>query len=230
MKRRWGLALALACVLLVVVGGALGFLAYARLALGLSLQHQAVLLGLPPEILVKVKALNQVRVRLDGEVSASMPLRQTFTLPMHGSYAAEAAFDAEIPLHTVLHYRGVVPVATTVDLAGSTGLVVDKSWLPKFPLRAKVPLRFDFPVDLVVPLDTRMRLSYRGPVRFRLDQSLAVPVDTVINTRFHLARDAEAPVRTAFRLRARPPATLPVVIEQAALNVPLSAVRLQHQP
>lgn len=224
--RRWLAPVAL--LLLIVLGGGLGFFAYTRLALGLHLRQQAVLLGLPASISAEVRTLSPARVGLQGEVSARIPLRQTFMVPLRGSYEADVAFDAEVPLKTVIHYRGTVPVATTASLAGSTGLVLDKSWLPKFPLRAQVPLRFDIPVNLAVPVDTRIRLAYRGPLRFSLDQRLAVPVDTVLRSRFPLAREAEAPVRTAFRLRAVPPASVPVIIEDAKLELPLAGVRLQR--
>lgn len=224
--RRWLAPMAL--LLLIMLGGGLGFLAYTRLALGLHLRQQAVLLGLPARISAEVRALDPARVGLNGDVSARIPLRQTFMVPLRGNYEAHVAFDAEVPLKTVIHYQGTVAVETTASLAGSTGLVLDKSWLPRFPLRAQVPLRFDLPVSLAVPVDTRIRLAYRGPLRFSLDQRLAVPVDTVLRTRFPLARDAEAPVRTAFRLRAVPPASVPVIIEEARLELPLAGVRLQR--
>ncbi len=229
--RRAGRLLAggLASLALIVFGGAIGFFAYTRLVFGLTLQDQVVLLRLPPVLEARVRAVNPVAVRLDGEVSARIPLKQSFTVPMRGSYEADAAFEADIPLRMVMHYRGVVPVDAVADLAGHTGLVVDRRWLPKFPLRAKVPLRFDFPVDLTVPLDTRIRLAYRGPVRFAFDQTLTVPVDTVLRTRFHLDRDAEAPVQTAFMLRAYPPQRpVPLRIDHARLSLPASHLRLQR--
>lgn len=227
MTLRKGMVPALA-VLLVLIGGGLGFLVYTRLMLGLTLEHQAALLGLPAQLEAEVRARNQVKVRLDGLVSAQVPLKQTFMVPLRGNYQADVAFDTEVPLRTVIRYQGSVPVTTTASLVGSTGLVVDRAWLPKFPLRAQVPLRFDIPVDLVVPVDTRIRLAYRGPVSFSFNQNLAVPIDTVLKTSFPLARDTEAPVRTAFRLRAYPPRVVPVVVEHARLQLPLSGVRLQR--
>lgn len=229
MKRRYLLAGGLATLALIVIGGAIGFLAYTRLVFGLTLHDQAVLLRLPPVIEARVKAVNKVAVRLDGEVSARIPLKQSFTVPLRGSYEADVAFDADVPLRMVMHYRGVVPVDAVADLAGTTGLVVDRAWLPKFPLRARVPLHFDFPVDLTVPLDTHIRLAYRGPLRFAFNQTLTVPIDTVLKTRFHLDRDAEAPVQTAFVLRAWPPQTpAPLMIRDAELALPASRLRLQR--
>lgn len=219
--------LALAFVLLVLVSGGLGFLAYTHLVLGLSLERQAILLGLPAQIDTEARALRPVKVRLDGMVSARVPLKQTFSVPLRGDYAADVAFDADIPLHTVVRYQGTVPVSTSVSLTGNTGLVTGR-WLPTFPVRAQVPLHFDIPVDLTVPLDTRVHLAWRGPVRFSLDQRLAIPVDTVLKTRFPLARDAEVPVKAAFALRVYPPRSVPAVIEHAALRLPPEVVRFQR--
>lgn len=229
MTRRRLLAAGLGTVALILVGGVIGFLCYTRLVFGLTLSEQAVLLQLPEQLEARVRAVNQVAVRLDGDVSARVPLKQSFTVPLQGTYQAEVAFEAEIPLRTVMHYQGMVPVDAVAELAGNTGLVIDRAWLPKFPLRAKVPLRFDFPIALSVPLDTRIRLAYRGPVSFAFNQTLTVPVDTVLDTRLHIARDAVAPVRTSFRLRALPPqAPVPAIIRHAELMVPLNALRWER--
>lgn len=229
MRRRHWLMAGLGMMALVLVGGVIGFVGYTRLVFGLTLHDQVVLLQLPAELEARVMAASKAMVRLDGDVAASVPLKQSFAVPLRGSYEADVAFDVDIPLRTMIRYEGVVPIDTEAELAGSTGLVVDRAWLPKFPLRARVPLRFDFPIALSVPLDTRIRLAYRGPIRFSLDQMVTVPIDTVLKTRMHLARDAEAPVQTAFRLRAQPSQTpVPLVIRHAELAVPLQALRWQR--
>lgn len=229
MRRRHWLMAGLGLMVLVLAGGVIGFVGYTRLAFGLTLRDQLVLLQLPPALEARVRAVNKVMVRLDGDVEASVPLKQRFAVPLRGSYEADVAFDVEVPLRTTIRYEGMVPIDTVAQLSGSTGLVVDRAWLPKFPLRARVPLRFDFPIALAVPLDTRIRLAYRGPIRFSLDQMVTVPIDTVLKTRMHLARDAEAPVQAAFRLRAELPQTpVPLQIRHAELAVPLQALRWQR--
>lgn len=229
MKRRHLLAGACLVLLLVLVGGALGFLGYTRLVLGLTLNDQPVLLRLPEQLDARVRALNKVTVGLDGDVSARVPLRQSFAVPLRGTYEADVAFDADIPLRTVIHYQGMVPVDTVVALASDTGLVFNKRWLPKFPVRTNVPLRFNFPVNLTVPLDTRIRLAYRGPVRFSFNQTLTVPIDTVLRTRFHLDRDAEAPVQADFTLRTYLPQTpVAAVIRHADLRLRPESLSFQR--
>ena len=94
---------------------------------------------------------------------------------------------------------------------------------------ARVPLNFDLPVTLTVPIDTRIALAYRGPLSFTLNQSLAVPIRTVVHARFPLHREAQAPVLARIGMQVHAPtAAIPLVIERATLSLPLSQLSLQR--
>lgn len=219
------LVVALTCLL----GGALGVLLYLRLVVDLDVSQQRLSLRLPDGLRAQADIKDPVPIRIDGMVSATVPIAQTFQLPLRGSYVAQVAFNADIPLKTRVTYTGSIPVRAFADLRGSTALVVDSRFLPKFDLMARVPLNFDLPVTLTVPIDTRIALAYRGPLSFTLNQNLALPIHTVVQTQFPLHRDAQAPVLARVGLQVHAPTTaIPLVIEQAALRLPLSQMSLQR--
>lgn len=220
--------LSLLVLMTCLLGGILGVLLYLRAIVGLDVSHQRLWLVLPEGLRAQADIRDPVPIRIDGRVSATIPLNQTFQLPLHGTHVAQVAFTTEIPLKTRVVYQGSIPIRAVADLRGSTALVVDSPFLPSFDLMARVPLNVDLPVTLTVPIDTRLALAYRGPLSFTLNQVLAVPVNTVVTTRFPLHREAQAPVLARVGLQVHAPAAaVPVVIEQGRLTVPLSQLSLQ---
>ena len=223
------ICLSLMVVLTCLLGGGLGVLIYLLLAVDLDVSQQRILLRLPDGLRALADISDPVPVRMDGMVTATVPIDQTFQLPLSGSYVAQVAFNTDIPLKTRVNYKGSIPVRAFADLRGSTALVADSRFLPKFDLMARVPLNFDLPVTLTVPIDTRIALAYRGPLSFTLNQSLAVPIRTVVHARFPLHREAQAPVLARIGMQVHAPtAAIPLVIERATLSLPLSQLSLQR--
>lgn len=224
----WRLILAgWAALGLVVLGGILGFMLYTHLALGLPLKDQPGLLQLPALLKARATATNTVAIRLHGNIDATVPFRQDLSIPLTGTYPADMALDTLVPLRFVIEYHGSIPIHSSTEIQATTDLVLHKKFLPKFPLRITVPLDFQLPVTLKVPVDTRMRFSYHGPVRFAFNQTVTVPVDTVIRARLPVDRDVNAPILASFGLSVEPPATaLPIIIRQADLNLSLRSLSL----
>jgi len=216
-------------LLTCVLGGALGVLLYLRTAVNLDVSQQRLLLRLPEGLLAQADIQDPVPIRLDGMVSATVPIAQTFQLPLNGTYVAHVAFTTGIPVKTQVTYSGSIPIRAFADLRGSTALVADARFLPKFDLLARVPLNFDLPVTLTVPIDTRIELAYRGPLSFTLKQDLALPVRTLVQTKFPLHRAAQAPVLARVGLQVHAPAAaIPLGIEQATLRLPLQQLSLMR--
>lgn len=216
-------------LLLVLIGGVAGFLLYTRLILGIGLRNQPALLQLPPEIMVNARATHKLPIRLRGTLDAAVPIRQTIALPLAGTYAADVVMDAKVPLRFNIRYQGQVPVRAYADVNGTTDLVFKSVLIPKFKLKVRVPLDFILPVKLDIPVDTELAVNYRGPVQLTLDQTVAVPVDTVLHTRLKLDRDVEAPILANFNMRVRPPAApLSVRVLKADLGVALRGLRLER--
>lgn len=228
LTSRQVIGLSLMVVLTCLLGGGLGVLIYLRLVVDLDVSQQRIWLHLPDGLRAQADINDPVPVRIDGMVSATVPINQTFQLPLSGSYVAQAAFNADIPLKTNVTYNGSIPIRAFADLRGSSALVVDSRFLPKFDLMARVPLNFDLPVTLTVPIETRIPFVYRGPLRFTLNQTLAVPIHAVVKTTFPLHREAQAPVLARIGLQVHAPAAaIPLMIEQAVLRLPLSQMSLQ---
>lgn len=219
-------------VALSVVGGVLGILLYLRLVVDLEMNRQRLSLVFPEGFHAEADIQRPVPIHIEGLVKATVPIDQTFTLPLRGSYVAYVAFKTTIPVKTQVTYRGSVPIRAEANLHGTTALVVDLPLLPRFDLRARVPLSFDLPVTLAVPIDTQVALDYRGSLRFALDQSVALPIATDIKTRFAVNRSAQAPVLATVGMQVKTPLTgTPVVIERARLQLPLSQLSLaRNQP
>lgn len=222
------LTVSLMAMLTCVVGGGLGVLIYLRLVVGMDLSQQQILMRLPEGLRALVDITDPVPIKIDGLVNARVPIDQTFQLPLKGSYVAQVEFNTQIPLKTTVTYRGSIPIRAFADLRGSTALVVNSRFLPQFDLMARVPLNFDLPITLTVPIETEIALAYRGPLQFSLNQQVAVPVRTTLNTQFALHREAQAPVLAKIGLHVHAPsAAIPVLIEQADLRLPIQQLTLQ---
>ncbi|MDN5873512.1 MAG: hypothetical protein L0H29_03910, partial [Sinobacteraceae bacterium] len=151
-------------VVLVVIGGVLGFFFYTHFVLGLTLADQRGTLILPSHIAATAKTTREVVIGLKGRVAAQVPVKQTLAVPLHGRYKANLNLRARMPLKFTIDYRGEIPVHASAVVQGTTDLVIHSKLVPKFPLKIKVPLDFKLPVHLVVPVDTMFDLDYRGPV------------------------------------------------------------------
>lgn len=216
-------------IVVSVLGGGLGVLMYLRVVVGMDVSQQRILMRLPASFRALVDIKDPVPIQINGLVNASVPIDQVFQLPLKSSYVAQVAFNTHIPLKTTVTYRGSIPIRAFADLRGSTALVADSRLLPKFDLMARVPLNFDLPMTLTVPIDTQVALAYRGPLQFSLNQQLAVPVRTIVNAQFHLHREAQAPVLANIGLLVHAPtAAIPVFIEQAGLSLSLHQLSLQR--
>ena len=221
--------LSLLVTLTCVFGGGLGVLIYLRLVVDMDVSQRRIWLHLPDGLRTQAAIKDPVPVRIDGVINASVPIDQTFQLPLQGSYVAQVAFNADIPVKTHVTYQGSIPIRAFADLRGSTALVVDSRFLPTFDLMARVPLNFDLPVTLNVPIDTHIALAYRGPLSFKLNQTLALPMRTLVKTSFPLHRDAQAPVLARVGLQVHAPkAVIPLVIDRAKLRLPVQQLSLQR--
>ncbi len=211
----------LALCLLLPLGAFLGLQAYSRLVVGIPVVQQTAQLRLPANFTASALATQPLKIGLDGPVTAQVPIKQTLAIPVQGHYNTLVAFDTSLPLHLQLHYHGQVPVDSYVDIKGDTSLVTGEHWyVPRFALKARLPVHLMLPVDINMPVDTSLRFNYQGPMDIVLNQTLAAPVDTVLNTHLRLNDSVTAPVQASFPLRLHGTgAAVPLVIEQANLLV-----------
>lgn len=217
---------------LVCGGGMLGFWLYANLIFGLNIKDQPGDVLFPPEMTVDAAATNKIKIKLNGYIDADVPLKQTLNLPLEGAYDADVVIDTWIPVRFTVNYRGVIPVDSMATIEGRTDMNYQSvKRFRNLKFKAQVPLKFEQPVVFSVPVDTKIRFTYRGPLRMALKQTVLAPVDTVLKTRLLAVRDIETPILARFGLRMRPPTTpVPVIIQNADLRMHLDTLRLERAP
>ncbi len=226
------LAILLLLAALVCGGGLLGFWLYANLIFGISIKDQPGEVLFPREMTVQAEATNNIKIALNGYIDAEVPLQQTLSLPLEGVYDADVALDTWIPVRFTVNYRGVIPVNSMATIEGRTDINYQAvKRLRNLKFTAQVPLQFEQPVVFSVPVETKIRFKYRGPLRLALKQTVQAPVDTVLKTRLKAVRDIETPILARFGLRMRPPQTpVPVIIQNADLRLGLDTLRLERTP
>ena len=227
MTRR-SIGWALLIVVGIVAGAALGYVVTGRVLIAVTLHGQRAQIRLPQTLQTRVRTTRAVRVGLSGTVPVDVPLHQQLPLPLHGAYDASLVMDADIPLQLVIDYHGNVPVHTQATVKGSTDLVVNSTLVPSFPIEVPITLDFQQPVSLRVPVDTTLHLHYDGPVTLHFDQTVSPVLDTVLHTRVAVDRSVDTPIVSAFDVSVQlPQSPQTMVIQRAALQFPLNALRLQ---
>lgn len=218
----WGWAI----LLIIIVGGVIGFMLYTRLVIGIKLHKQPAMLMLPPSLVVKTKPTEMASLSLKGQVDVEVPFKNpALPLPLQGTYKTNLAIDTMVPLRMTIVYEDVIPVKTVVHIDADTGLAF--KWLPRFPLVGDVPVELSLPVKLTVPVDTQIRFQYEGPVLVTLDQTIHPPVDTILSTSIVLNEDIEAPVTNVFDAEVLPKDLgLPVILTDTRLDLPLQNLKL----
>lgn len=220
---------------LAFVGALAGFLIYTHLAIGLSLTNTPVALQFPPLVNVQAQAQRPVKILLDGDISAQVPVAQDLTVPLKGNYLADAKAHAKVPLKMTITYQGTIPVRGFADIEGNTSLIpiFNHKLIPKLPIKIKLPLDFDVPVSLVVPVNTVLDLVYDGPLGIGFNQDVHTRLDTTLVTKFHVNREVNAPIMSPFGLRLHSPKDPVHVLLDSRLGIPLAGIGLhlgQHAP
>lgn len=218
--------LLLGAVLLVGLGSMVGFWCYAYLSVGIDLSNQQGKMALPAEITVNVAATNTFDIRLDGTVNVEVPIRQKIVLPLAGSYETFIKLDTPIPVDFKVHYQGSIPVKTMAEINDTTALVLPH--LPKFPLRLQVPLEFDLPVDMIIPVNTTLHFAYEGPVMLRFDQNTSTRLNTVLHTQIPLNQMMRVPLLSSFDLKIYPEAKPLGMVLDTRLQQPIKGLQIRR--
>jgi len=217
---------------LAIAAGVLGFWLYANLFVGLTITDQPGTITLPPKFVAYAQATNDVTIKLDGYIDATVPFKRTLDLPIEGDYAADIDFDTVVPVKFTIQYSGLIPVDTFADIEGRTDFVYQHvKRLRNVAFKGRVPLQFEQPVKFVVPIDTQLRVKFHGPIRLKLNQTIKAPVDTVLKTRILAQREVTTPILARFGLDVTSPtAAIPVIIQHSDLRLKVDTLRLDKAP
>lgn len=215
---------------LAFAGSFIGFLAYAHLVLSMSLQEQTGVLRLPSQLDVVAEATRPVKIELKGMINATVPIDQDIKVPLTGTYDVLAESRSKVPVDFVIKYNGMVPIRGEAFIEGSTDLIVNSRFLPSFPLRIKLPLDFEAPVALSVPVRTVLDVHYKGPVKVVFNQDVTSRLKTTFVTSFPVDRVLDTPLKAVFGMRLKPRVeTVPLELIRADLRIPLSAIGLARK-
>lgn len=164
-----------------------------------------------------------LKVRLPTQLPVQVEL-----LPPGGDGAAAPAATElrEFPIYIDENFRTVVRVDTRV------------------PIRMDVPFKGEVPVNITLPLNTRIRTRVLGinmelpiegevPLRFNLPVDLMIPInqnvrmkfDLPVNTRINQSVNVKMPTQQAARISLHDP-SLNISMERSEITVPLSWLSL----
>lgn len=196
---------------------------YARWDALIDLHQQPLKLRLPEGLEAWAEVAAPLHTQLALSPRVVVPVQQTLAIEVSDSLQARTRLKATVPVETVVHVEHTVPVRTTLRLS-----VPVLSWLPSFDVT--VPLTLDLPVKLDVPIKLDVPLDLDVLATGQLTAPLKVPLDLRLPLRPEVRGDIHVNIsrRMAFRLLGPMP-TMPVVIEQAHLNLPFSQPRLRQR-
>lgn len=223
------LAWVVALLLIVAVGARVGLWLFFHVILGLGLHDQPTMVQFPPTTFTTAVARNKVRIKLDGYIDAIVPFKQELSLPLVGHYDSEAKFVADIPVAFTINYRGAIPVNSMATIHGVTDFTYQKvKRLRNVAFTAEIPLKFEQPVTLTVPVKATLHIAFQGPLGVDFNQTIVAPVDTVLKTRLLAVREIETPILARFGLNVHwPDHPIPVIIADAPLRMKVSTLRLE---
>lgn len=220
-------------VLLVLVVAALGGAAIAafiitRVDLSVLLTNQPLMVVIPQDLTGKATVKGRLDLRLQETIRTRVPVNQRVSIPLKDTLDIVAIFDGEIPLKMNVRLKDNIPLRQVVDLDTTI-----EAFLPelgttlKIPLRGKAPIETMVPVDLIIPVDQIVRLQFTSPVTARIDQSLNVPLVTVIDADVPISTNLAVPVLNDLEARVRLPTTPSrAVIVDGKLTLPLRTLQL----
>lgn len=207
--------------LALMVGGVHFF--YTHWQARVALRDQPLGLQLPAGLLADAQLAQAVRLGLDARPRLRVPVRQSVSAELSDTLLVEVPLRARVPVRTTLNVAQQVPVRATLQLQ-----VPVVAWLPAF--KVELPVAFSVPIELRVPVDTEVPLALHLQVSADLSAALSLPVNAVFETRPHLQGAIEAQVHRALALRVdQALQPLPLMIEQAQLDVPFDVPRLHRR-
>lgn len=215
-------------LLAALAGGLVTAWVLSRVDLSLLLANQRLSVIIPQDLTGKASVKGPLDLRLTETIRTQVPVNQRVEIPLKDELNLVVNFDGEIPLRMQVRLKDRIPLQQVIDLDTTI-----EAYLPelgatlKIPLRGKAAIDTVVPVDLVIPVDQRIRLQFSSPVTARIDQRLSVPLVTVIDAEVPIDADFAVPVLNDLEARVRMPSTPSrAVIVEGALSLPLRSLQL----
>jgi hypothetical protein len=171
----------------------------------IKVENQPAGIALPPEFTATATLSNVLDVTLNGEITAAVPFRQTLKVPFRGRYDFDVEFTARVPVKFDVAYDGTLPVNTSADVTIRTGInYKNLKSLRNLSIETALPLNFQLPIKLDIPVEDTIDLTYAGPLSADIDQDLSALVDTTLKARLPVNQTVHTPVTADIPLRIWP--------------------------
>lgn len=191
----------------LVTGVLVAWWIWLNLVIHIDIRDQPAGITLPDEFEAVAKVSNLLDVAMKGEITTTVPFKQTLTVPLRGRYDFDVEMNAKVPVQFDVTYDGIIPVDTSADVTIRTGInYKNLKSLRNLVIETSLPLKFPLPVNLKIPVDDVIDLTYTGPLSADIDQDLLAPVDTVLRTTLPIDQTIRTPVTAAIPLIVRPDA------------------------
>lgn len=217
---------------LVLCGGAFGYWAFMNVAARLHVTQQPMMIGLPAQANITMRAQNAIDIHMKGTIHAQVPLQQTLDLPVKGRYDTLIDLDTRVPLETTIVYEGVIPVDTMADIEAKAP--VNFQNVKKYKnlhFKAKLPMKLRLPVWLVVPVKQNIALRYKGPLKVDIDHVIRAPVGTTLQTALKVDQAFKVPVTSSLPLQLDlPQHPVRATLHDADLFLDIATLRLERKP
>ncbi|AXI03475.1 hypothetical protein [Aquirhabdus parva] len=213
---------------LIAIGGSLGFWLYRSLFIELQLKNQPASIVLPKQLNADANITNIVKIRLDGQLHAEVPIHQDFTIPLHYDAQSNIEMKADVPVRFTLKVNQTIPIHSYTDIEATTDLIYQSRFLPTLPIKIRLPLEFNLPIALNVPVDSHVMFDYNGPMKLQFNQTTHANIHETLHSLIPIHRDIAAPMYSELKLQIFPPTTpLPIVIRDSTLHFPAQALTLE---
>lgn len=215
---------------LVAAGSYIGYRVSQQLLAHMTLKEQPITVGLPETLSVTTIVENTIDIGLDGYISTSVPFAEDLQIPFVGQYDVDIEIDAQIPVQFEVVYEGVIPVDTMAEITAKTEIDFGNvKKLRNLEIETAIPMKFDLPVSLRVPVNDTIRFHYKGPIVVYADERLDVRLEDEFPVSLLVQQVVSTPIKSALELKAAIP-QIPVKAEirHANLDLRVSTLKLEY--
>lgn len=209
-----------------MIGAVIGYFIFTRVNVTLPLRDQPATITLPEPLVARGDVLEKLDIRIDANIQTQVPINQRVTIPVKDTLKLLLHFDGDVPLKLNIPVHETIPLKQVVDLDTQIKATMLGGEV-KLDVKGEIPLDEKITLDLVVPVEKTIHLTFTAPVTAKIDQKLTVPLNTTIQANVPIDSSFNVPVLNRLKARLNFPDTpTKVVINKANLVLPLRTLQL----
>lgn len=209
-----------------VIGALIGYFIFTRVNIILPLHNQPATVTLPSPFVARGTVLDTLDIRIDETIHTTVPVHQRVTIPVEDTLKLMLHFDGDVPLKLTIPVHETIPLKQVVHLDTEIEATILGSH-QTLDVRGDIPLDEKITLDLMVPVEKTIHLTFTAPVVAKIDQKLTVPLNTTIEADVPIDSSFNVPVLNQIKARLNfPDVPTRVVISEARLVLPLRTLQL----